>query len=188
MFLPLVGVFADDDVSEVIVGLSVLAAHHAAALLTAVQGTHERAAGEWQVEWDALPLVCAAAAGALAGAGRVMAGLSVFPERMRTNLAGEGGAIMAEAAMMAVAGVVGRTDAHALVSEASSTARGERLSLRSALERTLDPAILAVMPALDDVLDPDSYLGETDAIVSAAISRWTRVTCPSDPAAGRARP
>ena len=117
-----------------------------------------------------------------------MAGLSVFPERMRTNLAGEGGAIMAEAAMMAVAGVVGRTDAHALVSEASSTARGERLSLRSALERTLDPAILAVMPALDDVLDPDSYLGETDAIVSAAISRWTRVTCPSDPAAGRARP
>lgn len=174
--------------SEVIVGLSVLAAHHAGALLTAVQGTHERAAGEWQVEWDALPLVCAAAAGALAGAGRVMAGLSVFPERMRTNLAGEGGAIMAEAAMMAVAGVVGRTDAHALVSEASSTARGERLSLRSALERTLDPAILAVMPALDDVLDPDSYLGETDAIVSAAISRWTRVTCPSDPAAGRARP
>lgn len=115
MFLPLVDVFADDDVSEVIVGLSVLAAHHAAALLTAVQGTHERAAGEWQVEWDALPLVCAAAAGALAGAGRVM-------------------------------------------------------------------------PALDDVLDPDSYLGETDAIVSAAISRWTRVTCPSDPAAGRARP
>ena len=98
------------------------------ALLTAVQGTHERAAGEWQVEWDALPLICAAAAGALAGAGRVMAGLSVFPERMRTNLAGEGGAIMAEAAMMAVAGVVGRTDAHALVRGVIHRARRRTLA------------------------------------------------------------
>ena len=170
--------------SEAIVGLSVLAAHHAGALLTAVQGTHERAAGEWQVEWDALPLVSAAAAGALAGAQRVVAGLSVFPERMRTNLDGERGAIMAEAAMMAVAGVVGRTDAHALVSEASSISRTEGLSLRSALERTLAPGILAAMRPLDDVLDPDSYLGETDAIVTAAIDGWTRA---STSAAGRAR-
>jgi 3-carboxy-cis,cis-muconate cycloisomerase len=173
--------------SEAIVGLSILAAHHAGALLSATQGTHERAAGEWQAEWDALPLVCATAAGALAGAGRVMAGLSVYPERMRANLAGEGGTIMAEAAMMAVAGVVGRTDAHELVSEASATARSEGLSLRETRERTLDPAILGALPTLDDVLDPDSYLGETDAIVRAAIDEWTRVTRPSDLAAGRAR-
>ena len=124
--------------SEAVVGLSILAAHHAGALLTAMQGTHERAAGEWQAEWDALPLTCAAAAGALAGARRVVAGLSVFPDRMRANLDGEGGSIMAEAAMMAVADVVGRADAHAIVSEASSAARGEGLSLRIALERGLD--------------------------------------------------
>jgi 3-carboxy-cis,cis-muconate cycloisomerase len=173
--------------SEAIVGLSILAAHHAGALLSATQGTHERAAGEWQAEWDALPLVCAAAAGAIAGAGRVMAGLSVYPERMRTNLAVEGGTIMAEAAMMAVAGVVGRTDAHDLVSEASAAARSQGLSLREALERTLDPTILNALPPLDDVLDPDSYLGETDAIVRVAIDRWTRITRPNDPAAGRAR-
>ena len=49
--------------SEAVVGLSILAAHHAGALLTTMQGTHERAAGEWQAEWDALPLTCAAAAG-----------------------------------------------------------------------------------------------------------------------------
>jgi 3-carboxy-cis,cis-muconate cycloisomerase len=173
--------------SEAIVGLSLLAAHHAGALLSATQGTHERAAGEWQAEWDALPLVCAAAAGALAGAGRVMAGLSVYPERMRANLAGEGGTIMAEAAMMAVAGVVGRTAAHELVSQASATARREGSSLREALERTLDPGILVAMPPLEDVLDPDSYLGETDAIVLAAIDAWARVTRPGDPAAERAR-
>ena len=49
--------------SEAVVGLSILAAHHAGALLAAMQGTHERAAGEWQAEWDALPLTCAADGG-----------------------------------------------------------------------------------------------------------------------------
>jgi 3-carboxy-cis,cis-muconate cycloisomerase len=173
--------------SEAIIGLGILAAHHAGVLLSATQGTHERAAGEWQAEWDAVPLVCAAAAGALAGAGRVMAGLSVYPERMRKNLDVEGGTIMAEAVMMAVGAVVGRTDAHELVSRASATARSEGVSLREALERTLDPAILAAMPSLEVVLDPDSYLGETDAIVQAALDGWKRVRRPSDPAAGRAR-
>ena len=166
--------------SEAVVGLGILAAHHAGALLTAMQGTHERAAGEWQAEWDALPLTCAAAAGALAGAGRVVAGLSVFPDRMRANLDGEGGSIMAEAAMMAVADVVGRADAHAIVSEASSAARGEGLSLRIALERGLDPAVLAAIPPLEDLLDPASYLGESDAIVTAAIDGWVRAGSGND--------
>ena len=166
--------------SEAVVGLSILAAHHAGALLTTMQGTHERAAGEWQAEWDALPLTCAAAAGALAGARRVVAGLSVFPDRMRANLDGEGGSIMAEAAMMAVADVVGRADAHAIVSEASSVARGEGLSLHIALERGLEPAVLAAIPPLGDLLDPASYLGETDAIVTAAIDGWVRVGSGND--------
>ena len=164
--------------SEAVVGLSMLAVEHAGALLTAMQGTHERAAGEWQAEWDALPLVCAAAAGALAGARRVVAGLSVFPERMRSNLDGEGGAIMAEAAMMALAGTVGRAEAHALVSEAASTARTAGLSLRAALERTLTPELVAALPPLDGVLDPECYLGETDAIVTAALDGWTRLRLP----------
>ena len=89
---------------------------HSGALLVAMQGTHERAAGEWQAEWDAIPLTCAATAGALAGARRVVAGLDVFPERMRENLDGQGDTIMAESAMMALADVVGRAEAHALVS------------------------------------------------------------------------
>ena len=104
--------------------------------------------GEWQAEWDALPLTCAAAAGALAGARRVVAGLSVFPERMRANLDGEGGAIMAEAAMMAVADAVGRAEAHALVSagvvdraeRGTLTAGGARADARSRDSRRPAPA------------------------------------------------
>ena len=162
--------------SEAVVGLSILAAQHAGTLLAAMQGTHERAAGEWQAEWDALPLTCAAAAGALAGARSVVAGLGVFPERMRANLDEEGGSIMAEAAMMAVADVVGRADAHALVSEASSAARREGLSLQSALEQVLEPDILTAIAPLADLLEPASYLGETDEIVTNALAGWAHAT------------
>jgi 3-carboxy-cis,cis-muconate cycloisomerase len=87
---------------------------------------------------------------------------------------------MAEAAMMAVADVVGRADAHAIVSEASSVARDEGLSLHIALERGLEPDVLAAIPPLGDLLDPASYLGETDAIVTAAIHGWVRVGSGND--------
>jgi 3-carboxy-cis,cis-muconate cycloisomerase len=95
---------------------------------------------------------------------------------MRANLDGEGGSIMAEAVMMAVADVVGRADAHVVVSDASASARSEGVSLRTALERVLEPDLLEAIPPLDDLLEPASYLGETEAIVTAALDGWERVT------------
>jgi adenylosuccinate lyase len=94
---------------------------------------------------------------------------------------------MAEAAMMAVADVVGRAGAHELVYEASSIARAEGISLREALDRSLGPELLAQLPPLDAVLDPSAYLGEADAIVTAALAGWARVTVPDSPEAETAR-
>jgi 3-carboxy-cis,cis-muconate cycloisomerase len=161
--------------SETVVGMGILAAQHAGALVVALQGTHERSAGEWQAEWDALPLVFAAAGGAVANAGHVAAGLRVYVDRMRANLERDGGVIMAEAAMMAVAEVIGRRAAHDAVYDASLLARTERVSLRDALGRTLDPDTLAALPQLDAVLDPTAYLGEADEIVTAALCEWAQV-------------
>jgi 3-carboxy-cis,cis-muconate cycloisomerase len=173
--------------SEAVIGMSLLAAHHSGALLAALQGTHERSAGEWQVEWDAVPAVFAAAGGAVSGTARIVEGLRVFPERMRANLELDGGTIMAEAAMMAVGEVLGRAEAHAAVYEASALARSEGVSLAEALRKTLAHDVLAALPALEEVLAPDAYLGETDAIVTAACEGWTRVMS-SPQAAGTTRP
>ena len=173
--------------SEAVIGMSVLAAHHAGALLAALQGTHERSAGEWQVEWDAVPAVFAAAGGAVAGTARIVEGLRVFPERMRANLELDGGTIMAEAAMMAVGEVLGRAEAHAAVYQASALVRSESVPLAEALRTTLAHEVLAALPPLEEVLAPDAYLGETDAIVTAACESWARVTS-SPRAAGTARP
>jgi 3-carboxy-cis,cis-muconate cycloisomerase len=105
---------------------------------------------------------------------------------MRENLENEGGAIMAEAAMMAIAEVIGRGAAHSTVYDAVAIARADRITLSEALERTLDEHVLEKLPALGRGLDPMTYLGETDEIVTAALDAWARVTAES-PAAGTAR-
>ena len=89
--------------------------------------------------------------------------------------------------MMALSEVLGRAEAHAAVYEAAALARSEGLSLAEALRRTLAHDVLAALPPLDEVLAPDAYLGETDAIVSAACESWARVMS-SPRAAETARP
>ena len=158
--------------SEVVVGLSVLAAQQVPALLAAMQAGHERSAGEWQVEWDALPLVAAASAGALAAATRLVEGLQVFPDRMRANLGVEDGLIMAEAVMMSAAPVIGRGPAHDAVYRACAAVRAERLAFPEALRRELGEDVLASLPQLETLLEPAHYLGETDAIVDGALKAW----------------
>jgi adenylosuccinate lyase len=89
--------------------------------------------------------------------------------------------------MMAVGEVLGRAEAHAAVYEASTLARSEKISLTEALQKTLAHDVLVALPPLAEVLAPDAYLGETDAIVTAACESWARVMS-SPPAAGTARP
>jgi 3-carboxy-cis,cis-muconate cycloisomerase len=158
--------------SEVTVGLSILAAQQVPALLAAMQGVHERSAGEWQVEWDALPIVAAASAGALATAARLIQGLMVFPERMRANLDIEDGLIMAEAVMMSAARVIGRGPAHDAVYRACTAVRTEQLPFPEAVRRELGDDVLASLPPLEALLEPAHYLGETDAIVDSALKAW----------------
>jgi 3-carboxy-cis,cis-muconate cycloisomerase len=155
--------------------------------LLALQGTHERAAGEWLIEWDALPLVFAAAGGAVAETHRVVDELRVAPERMRQNLDAEGGTIMAESVMMALAEAVGRSAAHDLVYEASTFARAEGITLEDALGATLDQELLARLGPLERLLDAHGYLGEADRIVTVVLDRWTSITSAPGEVAGRAR-
>jgi 3-carboxy-cis,cis-muconate cycloisomerase len=158
--------------SEVVVGMSSLAAQQVPALVMAMTAGHERAAGEWQVEWDALPLVAALAAGSLVNTVEILEGLAVFPDAMRANLLTDGGTIMAEAVMFRLAPDVGRSAAHDLVYDACTIARERTIDLREALRATLAPTQLALVEPLDDTLDPARYLGEVDSIVNAALAAW----------------
>jgi 3-carboxy-cis,cis-muconate cycloisomerase len=163
--------------SEVVVGMSALAAQQVPALIAAMSAGHERAAGEWQIEWDALPLAGSFAAGALVNTLQILRGLTVYPDAMRANLEIDGGTIMAEAVMFRLAPHIGRTAAHDLVYDACSVARERRIDLRAALEATLTQDQVALIAPLDEALDPARYLGEVDEMVDAALAMWDLGAC-----------
>jgi 3-carboxy-cis,cis-muconate cycloisomerase len=155
--------------SEAVVGLAVSAQALSAAMLRAMEAGHERSAGEWQAEWQALPQVVCMASAALLTASRVAADLQVFPDRMHANLSAEGDLLMAEAYMMKLAPVIGRGNAHKLVYDAVLAARREREPLVAVLRRSAPAGAQAVL-ASD--LRPQDYLGDPARVIAEAISAW----------------
>jgi 3-carboxy-cis,cis-muconate cycloisomerase len=172
--------------SEVVIGMSSLVAQQVPALLAAMRGGHERAAGEWQIEWDALPTVVGLAAGCLLNTRGILAGLTVSADRMRAGLEVDGGMVMAEAVMMALAPHVGRARADDLVHAACVDARASGAGFADALQRTLGTELREALGPLEPILDPASYLGEVHTVVDAAIETWSRAR--RVPSAGRVRP
>jgi 3-carboxy-cis,cis-muconate cycloisomerase len=161
--------------SEVVVGMSALVRQLVPALLDAMQAGHERSAGEWQIEWDSVPLAFSLAAGCLTNTCEIVEGLQVFPNRMRANLSIDGGMIMSEAVMMALARIIGRAEAHDLIYAACALARSRDVSLADSLQQSLDESLLQQLPPMRDLLNPDNYLGEAQAIVSSAVGHWAEV-------------
>jgi 3-carboxy-cis,cis-muconate cycloisomerase len=70
--------------------LAIASARHSRAnagvLLESMVAEHERAAGAWHAEWEALTATLAATGGAVAAARRSLTGLEVDGERMRANI------------------------------------------------------------------------------------------------------
>src|SRR5215831_2511634 len=99
-------------------------------MLSAMVQEHERGLGGWHAEWQTLPEICLLAAGALAQAVVMVAGLQVDPARMRKNLEITRGLILAEAVSMALGEKLGKAEAHALVEQASARSIAQSKSLR----------------------------------------------------------
>lgn len=168
---------ANPVLSEAIVGMTASCGPLVAALFRAMEAGHERAAGEWQVEWQVVPQVAVLAASALAVAAEVVEGLQVHPERMRANLEADGGALMAEAYMMQLAEELGQAGAHDLVYEAVRAARAEGCELYVALCKARAEAGGGTVARIP----PEAYVGEATAICATARSMW------DDRRRGRAR-
>ena len=158
--------------SEGVIGLAASSAALSGAMLRAMEAGHERAAGEWQIEWQVLPQAVALSSAALAAVGNIAEGLRVFPERMRENLRADGGLVMAEAYMILLAQDIGRDRAHELVYEASRRTRETRRPFIDVLREILPDD---VMPNLSE-LAPETYLGETHTTVDSALRAW-RASC-----------
>lgn len=159
---------------EAAVGASTVAGSLLPALHASAQPSHERAAGEWHVEWFTVPTLAVQAATSLALMASVVKDLIVDPDRMRANLKHDGGLILTEAYMFAYAEDVGREEAHR---QLYSTALRTR-------ERgnTLSEEVRASLPGLARRLEdegrfplaPEDYLGDARLMASMAVDQWRR--------------
>ena len=131
----------------------------------------ERDMGAWAAEWLVVPDAVILTAGLVAKLAHVLEGLEVDEGRMERNLGASGGAIMAEAVMMALARTIGHEPAHEALTAASRRAAATGSGLRDSLLD--DPELAAAFaPAeLERLLDPSRYLGlavDTAAALGAA--------------------
>lgn len=157
--------------SEIIIGLSGTTGALTSSLTRFQEAGHERAAGEWQIEWHVLPQLAVLVGSALQQAACIVEGMRVDTGRMRANLMQDGGLIMAEAQMMQLAHTIGHNRAHDLVYAAATRSRSERLGLAEALTQVAASADATLLPV--PPLTPGDYLGEAPEIGRTAIEQWT---------------
>jgi len=141
-----------------------------ATMLGAMRGEHERAAGAWQAEPEALSELLRVTGGAVAAVRSLLEGLEVFPQRMRANLDAGGDLVMSEAVVSALTPTLGRAAAHDLVRTELQRALERGSGLREALEDT--PAAVEALgrEGIAAALDPAAYLGSNDELIDRALA------------------
>jgi 3-carboxy-cis,cis-muconate cycloisomerase len=159
--------------SEMMLAAAKIVREQHSLMLDAMVQDHERATGQWHVEWQALPTAFIVVSGGLAAAREALEGLEVRPKTMRRVLDSTGGLIVAEAVMMGLAPALGRQVAHDLVYECCRTALTGATSFLDAL--AAEPRIVAVMDraALARLADPANYLGAAPEMVRTLLARRT---------------
>jgi 3-carboxy-cis,cis-muconate cycloisomerase len=133
---------------------------------------HERAAGAWHAEWEALSDALALTGGAAAAVREVTEGLEVHAEKMRQNLEETGGMLMAENVTTVVADRLGRLEAHELVGAAARRATDGGRPLRD--ELVAEPVLRERLSPeeIDAALDPEGYLGSTGTFIDRALKLY----------------
>ena len=145
--------------SEMMLAAAKIVREQHAAMLDAMVQDHERATGQWHVEWQAIPTAFIIASAGLKAAREALEGLEVRPEAMRRVLGLTGGLIVAEAVMMGLAPALGRQVAHDVVYDCCRTALARGTDLLEALEA--DPRVAGNLDRmeLERLVDPANYLG-----------------------------
>lgn len=151
-----------------------LAAAHAGILLGSLEQEHERAAGTWQSEWEALAGALAHTGGALHALAGALESLEVDAARMRANLDLTGGLVMAERIAFLLMDRLSRAEAQEVVREAATAGTGFREALLADPRAGLDAA------ELDAELDPSTYLGSATQLVDRALAFYESSRQPSE--------
>lgn len=143
----------------------------ASTMLATLPQEHERALGGWHAEWPTLAELFRVTGAALAKSVTLMEGLQVFPERMRANIDLTHGLVMSERVSVALAGAIGKAQAHHLLEAASRACLAENRHLRDVLGDMAAVTDHLGGEALAALFDPTTYGGAATAIIDRVLAR-----------------
>jgi 3-carboxy-cis,cis-muconate cycloisomerase len=131
----------------------------------------ERSAGGWHAEWQPLRECLRLAAGAAATAAELASELRVRPDRMASNLAMTGGAVVSERVTAVLAPGLGKAAAKRLLTAAVAEAETTGDDLADVLAKTLAGTAAELTEAdLRQLLDPAMYTGVAGLLVDRALA------------------
>ncbi|MGZ5354673.1 MAG: 3-carboxy-cis,cis-muconate cycloisomerase [Actinomycetota bacterium] len=145
-----------------------------ASLLSAMIQEHERAAGSWHAEWNALSGLLETVGSAAAWIRDCLEHLEVYAERMRANLDMTRGLVLSERVVAALTPALGRQAADDLVTAAAQETTGGKRSFEEALLDRPEVAEHLGQAEVARLLDPAGYLGSAGTFVDRALDRRRR--------------
>jgi 3-carboxy-cis,cis-muconate cycloisomerase len=133
----------------------------------------------WHVEWAAIPQSFMHCSAALEHTTELLAGLRVFPDSMKRNLALSNGAVCAEHFVVAISAAMGRAKAHDLVYECCRDAMNRKLHLAEVLKTRLEIRALLSEEEIEWYAAPENYLGLTiqmlDGVLAGRVSKIIKI-------------
>jgi 3-carboxy-cis,cis-muconate cycloisomerase len=155
------------------------AANHAIGMvpvvLAAMAQEHERAAGGWQTEWNAVPATFGATAAAVGRVTDAIAALQVDTERMEAVSRLTDGRIMSEVISAALVPRLGRAAAQRAVADASRDAAETGRPFREALRDRLASLNVLSHDEIDALFAPERAAGSASLSIDRALDRFQTV-------------
>lgn len=132
---------------------------------------HERATGGWQIEWLALPQMVILTAAALNKVIFLSDNLVVDTAQMQRNVAASNGLMLAEALQLALAPVMGRSEAKQLVQAAGRIASEQNRHLVDVVRQQVDVAL-----EWDHLRDEANTLGAAATFIDRVLQEAEQYT------------
>jgi 3-carboxy-cis,cis-muconate cycloisomerase len=146
-----------------------MAPNLAATIFAAQVQEHEHGLGSWQAEGLTLPALALITSGALHAIADIAQGLEIDSERMRANLEGTRGLIMAEAVSFALAAKIGKQEAHRIIEEASRKAAAAKRDLQEVLVEDEQVKLSLSIGELAKLFEPMGYQGAAQTFIDRIV-------------------
>ena len=157
--------------SEAVIALSKMLRQESGLAMDALCSDFERAGnGAWQLEWAAVPQSFAYCSAALKHTEELLAGLRVYPDRMRQNLQMSQGLVAAEHVVVALYKTLGRSRAHDVVYDCCKQATDNGQVLEQVLKSRPDVTQHLTGEEIEWYCDPANYLGLTIRFIDRVLA------------------